>query len=237
MKTRNCDLPSCGKEYTYKLGSSKYCSGTCRAKASVLNGVAQPTDKETTDERITSVKRTAQTPVYDPSGTIISPQAQFMINQLEKESARWEKLYEEERGKKSKVKKELEKITKELTDLQKDNAISDATKPTGLNGIMESPGFAALAPYLGPLVQRFGERGIDLITGNGGKIAGAEETDVQESPIASIATWFSSLGESTKAQVLAFMKFLSTQDETSVARIMAQIQASGMMGYSARSAM
>lgn len=224
MKTRQCN--QCGKDYEYKLGSSKYCSGTCRAKASVLNGaqVTQPTTEEIEVKTSTPAPRRTEMEL----SPAISDQARFMIRQLEKECDRWESAFNEEKQKKSKVKEKLEKVQKELSELKQEIAIDSATAPSGLQGIVESEGFKQLAPFIGPVIQKLGER--LLVPGGGStQIEGSAET---ASPIAQISDWYNSLSEGTKSQVLSFMQFLSTQDETSVARIMAQIAASGMMGYS-----
>lgn len=226
MKTRNCD--HCKKEYQYKLGSSKYCSGTCRAKASVLNGAQLVRPEVVTDEE----SRISPAPVRASLelSPAISDQARFMIRQLEKECDRWEAAFKEEKEKKSKVKKTLEKVEKELSELKQEIAIDSATAPSGLQGIVESEGFKQLAPFIGPVLQKLGERLLVPGEGNSAQMEGAGENN--SSPISGISEWFNSLSDSTKTQILSFMQFLSKQDETSVARIMAQISASGMMGYS-----
>ena len=221
MKKRICDLASCGKEYEYKLDTSRFCSGKCRAKHSSLNGPAQPTQSTTP---IAEERPSRSRASFPTDGTVISPQAQYMINHSEREADRWEKLYDKEKLKLEATQKDLAKAEKALVELKMEQRIADSTEPEapGLgNVLMEKLSDPAYAQFIGPLIQQGGQAFIDFMKRgpSQNQIAGASD-----STVATFESWMGTLSEGVRDQVTALLKYLSSLDEISVARTIAQLQ-------------
>ncbi len=148
MKNRNCD--QCGKDYEYKLSTSKFCSDICRVKYSNLH---KGEKKESTSEETKPAKvlngLTVQQQQALPS---LPPAAQYIINHQEKEIKRWEDQYKEEVADHKKLREQYQALKDEIATLKTDQKIEEMAKPSGLDGIMEHPVVVALMPHIGPSI-------------------------------------------------------------------------------------
>lgn len=158
MTLIKCNLPSCSKEFAPRKGKI-YCSNTCRSKASIIktSGLGNLVQTEIKKEDASTPKAS---PAIDHSVMNQMPaHAQFIIRQLEKESDRWEKAYNEQKKKRSDLIEQLTKIQTELAELkteQKINSIEqEHKKPGALQGILDSPLGQHIGPALGKLAERF----------------------------------------------------------------------------------
>lgn len=169
MTLIKCNLPSCNNEFEQRKGK-QYCSGTCRSKASIiksagLGGFTTPPapkpDKE--DEPV-------RKPITVADGSMLTQlpiHAQFIIKQLEKETARWEAEYKEERQARKKLKDENKDLRNQLAEIkteQKINGIeAEYKKPTGLDGFAESQLGQQLLPHIGPALGKLADRFVESI--------------------------------------------------------------------------
>lgn len=146
-----CAYPPCSKEFEPKTKRAKYCSGSCRAKNSVLRRVEEgslsATPKPITPKPEVTMDRHE---IPKPAGLDIH--AQYVITAQEKEISRWEKAYQEERTRRKEVEKEKAKVAEELATLKTDQLIAQKSKPSGLDGIMENPMIQAIMPHAGAAI-------------------------------------------------------------------------------------
>ena len=211
-KKRNCD--ECEKEYTYKLASSKFCSGSCRAKSAIKKkGLGEVTNSKPT------VKAPERLRFDTPSD--IGPQAQYIITQSAKEADRWERLYNETRTEL----KDKEKTEKQLRD---ELAQIEASAPGGFSGIMESPAFSQLLQHAGPGIGKLAEKFADWVSSSGStapQISGPGGND----PLAQFAQWLASLEENTRLQVWQLMQYLSSLPPQDLEMTLMQLENMGIL--------
>lgn len=212
---RNCD--ECGKEYFAKLGTSKFCSDACKnkhhrkVKKTRIVGMSGPEDdidKPKSNERTNVVSVISGLP----------PQAQYIIGAQEKENRRLQKMYDEEREARKKLKSKYEDLKQEFTQLQTDHKIEsiENKKPSGLAGFMESPIGPQLMEHLGPALGMLAQGLVQKISGVAGGLAGIEgqlDADVQNQ-ITEINKWYAGLPKPLQASIYDILvKFASQKPE------------------------
>lgn len=195
---RQCN--DCGKEYEALLSTSKYCSGTCRSRASTERTRAERTERtgfgniphaqKVEREEVPELKRTTLPP---PPGA--DPASQFIIATQDKEIKRFEDLYNKERDARKELKKANEDLRDKVRQMETDKKIADATVPEKgqLQGIMESPVLQGLLPFIGPAIQEMSVAMVQRVkdrVNNPAAPAGVAGVDGQ-SPIGQFMAWLS----------------------------------------------
>lgn len=125
-KVRNCGYEPCGKEYTYTLESSRFCSGKCRVawnKEEKLKNATVPLAPMAKGFDMQGLAGLQQALFAIP------PHAQMMIDHHKKEADRWETVYNDEKKKRESAEQQY----KELKD-----TTERADKPKGLQGFVQS---------------------------------------------------------------------------------------------------
>lgn len=172
-----CAQPGCGKQFEGRKGKV-YCSSTCRSKASIMRTLSGIVDNEkpeaagnTNNEQQTNKTDQHRSPIKI-TGTISPIEAQLLL----KEADRWESAYKEKKASLKKAKEQIENLRHELAEIkseQKLKSIEDEyKKPSGLDGILESPLGQQLMPHIGPVLGRLLERAVDAGTAPG--VAGTD---------------------------------------------------------------
>lgn len=222
-KTRNCD--ECGKEYQYKLETSKYCSGSCRAKASQKSkGLGE------VDTRTAPVAKRPELPkrLHYDIPTEISASAQFIIDQLKKDVDRWEKATNERESELKDKTKEVEKLRTELAEIKTDQRIAEQTAPGGLSGLMDSPGFQTLIEKIGPGLGVLSEKIANWMSApTGNQIAGPPNAN---DPIAQFTQWLQSLDEENRILVWKLFQYLASLQPGDLAMTLGNMQNMGLLG-------
>lgn len=166
----------------------KYCSGSCRAKASVINralGILPAPAPSSVSNRTYS----------QPSHNNVDQQSQYIISHLTKESERWENLYNTEKADRKKLKEKNEELEKKILSIENEHRISalENAKPSGLNGILSTPAGEKLIEMCAPLIQRMMEpQPAPQIAGTDG---------AQQTPAQLFQHWFSGLTMPTQQTV------------------------------------
>lgn len=171
---KNCQNPTCAKTFEASRfhPDQKYCSKKCkdthRPKLKGMGNV-QPSEATSNEQRETktaTAKTDTEQPVkYEiPRIGINDPAAAFIIEQLKLERTRWETSYKEQREAKKAAQQKVEALEKQIAKMESDAAIEKASKPGGLDGLLENPGFQSLVPFIGPLVQQLGEKVVAMAT-------------------------------------------------------------------------
>jgi len=189
---------NCGKNYLAKLNTSKFCSDACKLsnyrkiKKTRNEGMNRPEDdidpkqKNNGGNNVVSVIQG------------LSPQAQYIIGDQQKQNNRLQKLYDEEREARKKLKSKYEDLKQEHIQMQNDHRIEsiENKKPSGLAGLAESPMFPQLMEHIGPALGMLAQGLVQKISGLGnGGLAGIEgqlDADVQNQ-ITEINKWYASL--------------------------------------------
>lgn len=226
-KTRECN--ECGKEYSYKLETSKFCSGTCRANAANKRKGLGDTDLPTSaPAKFIESKSPKRTEITMPDG--IGPQAQYIIGQATKEADRWEKYSDELKADLKEKTKEAEKLREELNNLKNEQRIAEATGPSGLGGLMESPGFSKFLEYAGPGISKISEKLGDWITSPGKGVPQIAGPDTDNPGLNEFIQWLTALDENTRLQVWQLISYLSTLNQNDLSITLSQLQSMGMLG-------
>lgn len=214
-KMVKCGYVGCSKEFEAREGK-KYCCGSCRAKASVYNKTQH------TLGNIPAQETTPKQFGFKPSFNMpTDPASAFIIEQLKKERDRWESEYREEKATAKKLKEEKEALEKKIMTMENDQRIAqiENAKPSGLNGLLETPGGQKLLEICAPMIQRMIEAPTAAPAQMGGTPAG---------PAALFETWFRKLGMSTQQTVWLMLQGLSNMPETELhnyaQQIVAQLQ-------------
>ena len=153
---RTCARPGCGIEFTATNPKRRYCSNGCRGRHSI--------------ERSAMAGMESREPV-ELSATGLSPQAQYIIRDLEKRSDRWERLYDEATGEIKDLLKERDELRNALATVKTDQRIRDIenARPGGLGGLLDHPAVSELVPHLGRILESWLAPG-----GAPGQIAGPQ---------------------------------------------------------------
>jgi hypothetical protein len=184
--TVKCALPTCGKEFEGRKGKS-YCSNTCRSKASIIrtSGLSGTGQVPMFAEKEKETTATARKPTHiNVSHGVSAIEAQLLMKEVD----RWEDAYKQERTRRKKREEELEKLKNELVELKTDQKIktieAENKKPSGLDGILESP----LGQYIGPALGKLAERLVDAVPMGAAQLTGADASGNEA--LTQIANWF-----------------------------------------------
>lgn len=221
-KTRDCN--ECGKPYEYKLETSKYCSGTCRANAATKRKGLGETENPISTPKNVDIKAPKRTEINMPDG--IGPQAQFIINQATKEADRWEKYSDELKADLKEKTKEAETLRRELDTIK----IEQASGPSGLQGVFESDGFSKLMEHAGPGIGKLSEKFADWLSSIGSGTKQISGPDTNNPGLNEFIQWLASLDENTRMQVWQLMQYLSSLNPNDLNMTLNQLQSMGMMG-------
>lgn len=218
-KERDCN--HCGKTYTYKLNSSKFCSGSCRASAAV---------KKKGLGAITTTKPEVKTPErnrFDVPNDI-GPQAQYIITQSNKEADRWERLYNEVRTELKEKEKAEKQLRDELAQIKTDQKIAEASAPGGLSGLMESPAMAQILQHAGPGIGKLAERFADWVA-NSPSTPQISGTGGNGDGLTQFAQWLASLDEDTRLQVWQILQYLSSLPPHELQNMLIHFESMGIL--------
>lgn len=177
---KNCQNPSCSNTFTPDRfhPNKKFCSKKCAPSYKRVNlgqPVSEPASPSASQPALPTeylgthtkkVEKQGDEPVkYDiPRIGITDPAAAFIIDQLKQERTRWETSYKEQREAKKAAQQKVADLEKQIAKMESEAAIKLASRPSGLDGLLENPGFQSLLPFIGPLVQRIGEKVVDMAT-------------------------------------------------------------------------
>ncbi len=214
METANCK--HCGKEMTAR-SKKQYCSGSCRAKASVVRSLGNIPQVKTQDFAIRS-SSPSYTPQHDPASA-------FIIDQLKSERDRWKKEYDEERATAKKLKEKNEELEKKITSIENEHRISaiESAKPSGLNGILKTEAGSKLIEMCAPLIQRMLEPQPAPAQMTG--------TDGHQSPAAMFEGWFNKLSMPTQQTVWRMLQAFTIMPDGELKEYAASVIASIAAAY------
>lgn len=185
---KNCE--QCGKEFEANREGKKYCSNTCRSKASILRN-AGINQQSLGQAEIFPEKKKETKPEYTPAApTGLNPQAQYIITDLTRQRDKAEKLLEQREGTIKEKDKTIETLRAELAEIKTDQKIKsievEHKKPSGLDGILESP----LGPYIGQALGKLAEKLVDSVSITGApQLAGGEAGNTTEAAT-QLHNWF-----------------------------------------------
>jgi hypothetical protein len=203
-----CALPSCGKEIESTRKGVKYCSVTCRSKHSIyrttskaLNGLVEGGLKETETKSSEVIENEQPKRITVDHGMYakLPESAQFIIKQQEKDAARWEDAYKEERKERKKLKNENKELRQELAEVKTDERLkgietaANANKKDLFDRIMESPIGEHIGPALGTMLDKF-MNGTAPVIGQVGGVADGPADD----RIVKIANWYATQPDEVK---------------------------------------
>lgn len=222
--SRKCAYPPCSVELDGSRPNKKYCCGSHRSMHSVLRNhgnlgaMDDEIEKDLPEKKSASVS--SKKSVFETDSMSELPvHARFMIRQLEKEVDRWEKLYNEQKVTAQKFLEKKDAIQKELDELKNEEKIRTLSKPSGLDGIMQSPLIEQLMPHIGPSLGKYLDRMIEA-QGTPKAIAGIENLDEQtRSMMENMMKWFATLDVPTQKNIYMLLNNLSMDQEKINARI------------------
>ncbi len=203
-----CSGPGCTREFENRAGK-KYCSGSCRAKASLasqlkLSGL-------TPEAKTQNVGLAPIAKQQDPSSL-------YIINHLTEEKKRWETLYNTERESRKKLKEKNEELEKKILQMENEQRISaiENAKPSGLNGILQTEAGTKLIELCAPLIQKILEPGAAAAP----QIAG---TPGQQTPAALFEQWFNKLTLPTQQTVWRMLQQFSIMPDAEMNQYAASV--------------
>lgn len=152
------------------------------------------------------------------------PQSQYIINHLTEEKKRWEKLYNDEKEARKKLKEKNEELEKKILNMENETRISaiENAKPSGLNGLLSSPHADKLIELCAPLLQRIMEpqQPVAQMTGTEGQ---------QQTPAMVFQNWFVKLSLPTQQTVWRMLQSFTFMPDAELkdyaAKVVAAIQA------------
>lgn len=227
MEDRTC--VQCGKAYDTSTSNSPnlFCSEVCRHKhqrvrkkqkidqlrqqaQSALNG-NNGNGESSSPVAIVEEKLPVQNskPVSDRQATMhitssMPPHMALMVDLLKKEATRWEKAYQEEKASKKRLAIDNQALRDRLKEIE-------LKKPTGLQGLAESPLMKDLLPFVGPALGRLAEGIANAAMPGAGQIAGTNgQLDAQlEKEVHDINQWYISLPRQQQQEVFAILDMLA----------------------------
>lgn len=230
---RTCALSSCGKEFTPTDSKQKYCCTAHRNKAiyekkksmgSFVDADAAQSSAQNDSAQKNPPAQTFTEPKQHrdlaiPSG--LSPTAVFIIDNLKEQRDDWKAEWKEEREARRKLLAEKERLEKEIRDFKHERELADIRneKPSGLNGLMESPVMKELSPHIGPAIGEFlmgiAKVGTSKIAGMAPPpVPGAEGlSGVSADIMSATASWLSQLSEETQRAFMQMMTPIMGMDE------------------------
>lgn len=227
----NCKI--CGKEYEKPKGYrySYYCSGSCKLKAYRAKYPVQSLgqtpnlfpDAQPQLPNTPMVKEPAPpkaiTPPMPPN---MSDSAAFMVNWITRDRDRFEKLYNDERDTRKKIKEAKEALEKEFEKYKNDQALEKISnaKPSGLSGLSENPLVMKLIDHVGPALGKIAERFAEA-----GAATPATQLAGNDQGAINFAQWLSTKQPETQQYIVKMLMALSAlPDENLLIQKIAQIE-------------
>jgi hypothetical protein len=205
MATVKCSYQNCNNEFEQRDGK-KYCSGSCRAKASILNRASLGNLPTMAANQAHSTKANFNIQ-SDPTSA-------YIISHLTGERDRWMNDFNKEREARKKLKEEKEALEKKIRDMEYEQRIAaiENAKPSGLNGLLSTPAGEKLLEAAAPLIQRMLEAQPAQIAGTNG-----------QTPAALFEAWFSKLSMQGKQIIWDMLKIFSTMPEAELINYARQV--------------
>lgn len=224
---RTCALPGCGVEFEPNDSKQKYCSTKHRNKhlyekkktmGNLVNPESAQSQPQQPAQTFTEPKQHRDLTI--PSG--LSHTALFIIDNLKEQRDDWKSEWKEERDARRKLLIEKEQLEKEIRNLKHEYEIKEirSEKPSGLNGLMESPAMKELMPSIAPALGEFlmgiAKAGTSKIAGMAAPVAGAEGmAGVGADIMSATASWLSHVSEPTQQAFMQMMTPIMSMDEQS----------------------
>jgi hypothetical protein len=226
---RTCELPGCHVEFTPNDSKQKYCCTSHRNKHIYIKKKSMGTMGNIVDPESaqSEPKQSAQTftepkqhrDMAIPSG--LNHTALFIIDNLKEQRDDWKAEWKEERDARRKLLTEKEQLEKEIRNLKHEHEIKEirGEKPSGLNGLMESPAMKELMPSIAPALGEFlmgiAKVGTSKIAGMAPpRVPGAEGlSGVSADIMSATASWLSQVSEPTQQAFMQMMTPIMGMDE------------------------
>ncbi len=197
----NCETP-----YKAALDASKFCSQKCKSQWHRKNNKLGNIDMRDDDETQPVKEKPKEKNANNSLVSIVSglpPQAQYIIAHQEKENKNLQKLYEEERAERKRIKEKYQALKDKILEMETNSKIEaiQNEKPSGLQGFTESPFMAELMPHIGPALGQLAQGLVTRMQGGGlggVPIDGQLDSEVQ-GQLVELNKWFSGLPKPVQA--------------------------------------
>jgi len=232
--TRKCALPGCENHFTPDRNHpyQKYCSSnhTRKAKRQGLGNITEPTlfsqpstvNSQTVDSRPIVKEPAPPKAITPPMPPNMSDSAAFMVNWITRDRDRFEKLYNDERDTRKKIKEAKEALEKEFEKYKNEQALEKISnaKPGGLSGLSENPLVMKLIDHVGPALGKIAERFAEA-----GAATPATQLAGNDQGAINFAQWLSTKQPETQQYIVKMLMALSAlPDENLLIQKIAQIE-------------
>lgn len=206
LKTYDKHCLNCETDYKAALETSKFCSQKCKSqwhrKNNKLGNINMKEDdddtapqQQTVKEKPSKEKNANSSLVSIVSG--LPPQAQYIIAHQEKENKNLQKLYDDERTERKRLKEKYQTLKDKILEMETNSKIEaiQNEKPSGLQGFTDSPLFEHLMPHIGPAIGQLAQSFVTRMQGGGMSgvpVDGNLDGEVQ-SQIVEINKWYAGL--------------------------------------------
>lgn len=193
---------TCNKEFESHRRHARFCSDKCRSintrKRHKLNGIMTTTKEEQTKPPKVNGSSNGSshgtavvaTPIFQG----LTPQMQIAVDLLKQDARRWEEMYREEKAARKKTEDSLKEKVDELARIKVDHQIEsiENKRPSGLQGLAESPIVAKLLDHVGPAL---GALMMKLTDGSGPGLIGTDGQldELTQTQISEFNKWFAGL--------------------------------------------
>ena len=203
----------CGDEFMPTAKHQRFCSDICRVrnfnKNKKLGATTMNAEEPHTPVQVSKAFNSLPgIPVH----------AQYVIDAQKREIEQWEKQFEKANKKLDEKTAEVEKLRDQLATIKTDRQIEEirGQKPSGLNGLMESPVFKELMPHIGPALGRIADKLADAVPmpDTAAPVTPQQQLLGMDAQLQSIAEWYAEQTEETKTAVFNFMNRLAQLQPT-----------------------
>lgn len=215
-ETRKC--AHCSKDFEASRKDKKYCSDTCRSKASLTSrGLGATTIEPQKPDRLE----------IDTRVPGVDVRTQFVIDALTRDRDRWERQYDtvvaENKLQRDRIDEQKETITK----METDKRIADMAGPkkSTLDGLGENPMVIKLLEIAGPAIGSALQKLSDAVPTPGAAPMQQVQGLDANNPAVAFMQWLSQQPESVQRSVIELLVALTRiQDENTLMSKLGQIE-------------
>jgi len=232
LKTFDRVCNECQHDYKAALETSKFCSQKCKSKWHRKNNKLGNINMKEDDDDTQPVK---EKPTKEKNGnnslvsivTGLPPAAQFIIGQQEKENKNLQKLYDEERNERKRLKEKNNELKAKILEMETNSKIEaiQNEKPSGLQGFAESPFFAELMPHIGPALGQLAQGLVTRMQGGGLEgmpVDGQLDAEVKNQVI-EINKWYAGLPKPVQTTVYDMLVKFSQYNQQQLPNLITRI--------------
>jgi hypothetical protein len=218
---KQCD--HCHKDFEAKRIDKRFCSTSCRSKASILSR-AKLGEVEASPNKSQRMEIDTNIP-----GTDV--RTQYVIESQKREIDRFEKQYNNEAAESKRLRDEVAALKETIVGMKTDAKIAEieGSKKSALEGLGENPIVLKILEHAGPAI---GAMAMKLVEGNGAtQMQGIDPSN----PGVIFLQWLSQKNETVQRTVLALLQGMANiQDENMLMMKLGQIENLVMGDYMRR---